>query len=49
MIKTAGLSSLGPVMVESGRGLAAFESAIVVFKFLTSGIDRRLHTKVMEV
>ena len=49
MIKTAGLSSLGPGMVELGRVLAAFESAIVVLKILTSEIDRCLQMHVMEM
>lgn len=49
MIKTAGLSSLGPAMVEPDRVLAAFKSAIVGLKFLTTGINQGLQTQAMEV
>ena len=39
MIKTAGLSSPGPVMVEPERVLASLNSAIVGIQQITSGID----------
>ena len=37
MIKTAGLSSPGPVVVEPERVLASLNSAIVGLQFMTSG------------
>ena len=49
MIKTAGLSSLGPAMVEPERVLAACKSAILGRKFLTSRTDGRLQTQAMEM
>lgn len=49
MIKTAGLSSLGPVVLELERVLAAFESAIVGLYCSTSRISRWLQTQAMEM
>ena len=49
MIKTAGLSSPGPVVVEPDKVLAWLKSAIVGLQSVTSGIDRGLQTQTMEM
>ena len=49
MIKTAGLSSLGPVVLELERILAAFESAIVGLEILTGRIAQCLQTQAVEM
>ena len=45
MIKTAGLSSPGPVVVEPETVLASLNSAIVGIQFMTSGVDYGLQTQ----
>ena len=45
MIRTAGLSSPGPVMVEPERVSASLNSAIVGVQSITSGIDCGLQTQ----
>ena len=45
MIKTAGLSSPGPLMAEPERASASLNSAIVGVQFMTSGIDCGLQTQ----
>ena len=49
MIKTAGLSSLGPVTLGLGRVLAAFESAIVGLDSLKSRIARCLQKQAVDL
>lgn len=49
MIKTAGLSSIDPAVLEPERALAAFESAIVGLNFLTGRILQCLQTQAMEM
>lgn len=48
-IKTAGLSSLGPAIVESERVSAALKSAMVGSDSMTSETGRRLQTQSMQM
>ena len=49
MIKTAGLSSPGPIMAEPGRVLAWSKSTIIDLQVLTGGIDQCLQTQAREL
>ena len=49
MIKTAGFSSLGPVVLGLERVLAPFDSAIVGLDVLTKRFARCLQTRAMEM